>query len=468
MVDKFIKKNQKDILFCIVDNHDSCQDGWSREISKNLSDFMIFKINQHSYDIFIGSDEDDLLRSAEDYRYAVVIASGTSFKRSDRIFQAIEDKCKEDFFLAGHILDREEYYYELHHQFYIVNLLEYRSLGCPDIGKATEDKHTQFLPEKSVDFLYGEKKIPTYIKPGNILKEYTGKSHGWNILAEALHNGKTLVDLGEKIRNNKRYFYYEYNHVFIKHIPEVFYDQFFCNNFFAGWNSDRVLDRIDFDGPVEQYITVGIGFNWIKNLILLDYNLDTKVVFTDINLSCLTFMEKMIRNWDGKDYTDFYKKNIPRLPNGFRELNEDYIREVDSQWNQFVSKFTSWHEIWNKIRQLKYDFELIDYTSNYDIDWIEPNKKTLINLSNLFNYVSGSQSQSVKYRIACENRLIRKLKDKNPEIILMLTTRAADGFSSDRDRILLGKVSEYNLTDINFLKSPAWHLNEWYSNKILD
>lgn len=471
MISKFRQTKERKLLFCIIDNHDICQDGWSKEISKNLTDFMIFKINLHCYDIFIGKNEDDLLKEAaldNFYSHAIVIASGTSFRRSDRLFEAIENKCKEKFFIAGHILDRDDSYYELHHQFYIINLKEYVSIDLPLIGTEENIKYTTTRPVRSDTFLYNERKIPEWVIYGTEYRTYKKKLHGWNIISKALENGKILLDLGTDVRYNKKYFYYEYNHVFIRQIPEVFYDEFFCRNFFAGWNSDIMRNQLEFDNSIEQYVTVGIGFNWIKNLILLNFNQDTRVIFTDINASCLNFMESMVKNWDGNNYSEFYKNHLPRIPNGNVKLTDSYHAEVDKKWNEFKTSIESWDKIWNKIKNLSFEFVLIDYTSEYNLDWLDPTKHTLINLSNLFNYVSGAQSQSVKYRIACENRLIKRLNLLNPNIMLMLTTRAADGFYIDNKRILLGRISDFTLTDINLLKAPQWHASEWKSDVILD
>ena len=41
---------------------------------------------------------------------------------------------------------------------------------------------------------------------------------------------KKLIDLGSGIRDNKKYLYYEYDHVFTKQVPVIYHNQFFCNN----------------------------------------------------------------------------------------------------------------------------------------------------------------------------------------------------------------------------------------------
>jgi hypothetical protein len=91
-----------------------------------------------------------------------------------------------------------------------------------------------------------------------------------------------------------------------------------------------------------------------------------------------------------------------------------------------------------------------------------------MNLSDLFNHVPFVFTQSLKYRIACENRLLNKLRDHDPKITLMLTSRASDGFRHNPERGLIGTVDMFDLTDINELKKAPWHITDWNSPKLLN
>lgn len=292
MVDKFRTKKQRPIVFCILDIIDNCQSGESREVCVNLTDFLINRIDRRDYDIYISKDEDELLAevSRNGYTHAVVVSAGTSLGLSERLFDAIENQCKEDFFIAGHILDRKEHSYykknacfELHKQFYIINLDQYRELDCPVVGYEEWTEYQQIAPLRSEEYLYNDPEIPAWIKKGTEMHTYSVKLHGWNILNIALENDKKLLTLNQQIRDSKKYLYYEYDHVFLSQVTQVKQNHFFAMNFFAGWNSDQLKENLEFKGPVEQYATVGIGFNWIKNLQLVGFTEDTRIIFTDIN-----------------------------------------------------------------------------------------------------------------------------------------------------------------------------------------
>jgi hypothetical protein len=474
MVTKFRQTKQKSIVCCVVDNTETYSSGWAREVSVNISDFMLHRFDKHDYDILIDADEDKLLvsASAEGYTHAVVIATGMSLGLSDRLFPAIEKICEQDFFIAGHILDRNENsywkngYYELHHQFYIVRLADYDELGCPFIGEQENISHTQVEPLRSIECKYNDHEVAEWIKPGTVKKQYDMKCHGWNIISVALQQDKKLIDLGDAIRTNKKYLYYEHDHVFLREMGDIYYNQFFCNNFTPAWNSDHLRDYQGITGPIEQYITVGIGVNWVRNLHQLGVTNTTRVVFTDINHNTLKFMKAMVEEWDGKDYAEFYRKHLPIMPNNLNRDINTYIDHTATEWSNFLANFTDWDSVWAKIKTLTFDYVLIDYMSTYNLDWITPGKNTVMNLSDMFTHSPYIATQSLKYRVSCENKLFNKIKQVDPAIFLIMTSRATDGFLTERQQ-QDGVVSTFDLTDINLLSKPGWHRQDWTSPRLL-
>jgi hypothetical protein len=472
MVMRFRVDKKQPIVYCILDITANCQSTEAVSVCNNLSDFLINRFDLHGYDIFIGKDEDELLQSvSDDYTHAVMISAGTSLGLSDRLFDAVEDQCKEDFFIAGHILDRGDHSYykknacfELHQQFYIINLAQYKEIGCPSVGKEEWVEYQQIAPIRSKECLYGDPEIPVWMTKGTELRTYSVKLHGWNILNTALENDKKLLTLNQRIRDSKKYLYYEHDHVFLRHLADIKQHQFFGMNFFAGWNSDRLREDLPFDGPVEQYASVGIGFNWIKNLETVGFTADTKVIFTDINYNCLMFMKKMVEEWDGIDYDEFYWTHKPMLPNNPPHIPPTYKDQVKVQWLKFLTTIDDWDALWHKVKSLTYDYILIDYTASYNFDWLESDKKTLLNLSDLYNHGPFVAATSLKYRISAENNLLQKLKNKDPNITLLITSRAADGFWKSKIDQRIDRVSNFSYTDITDLKIPSWHMTDWKHN----
>ena len=467
MIQKISQNKKNKILICIHDILDSCQSNSAREVAINLSDYMISKFIKKDFDVFVGNDEDELLNNAANelfYSHAVMIASGTSMKLSDRLISEIVNKCQEEFFISGHILDRDESYFELHHQFYIIDLNEYTNINRPFIGEPEDIVHFQIEPIKSIEII--DTYIPKFIQQGNTEKQYFKKMHGWNIIRQGLIFNKKIIDLDYGIRDNKKYFYYEYDHVFIRESADLFYNQFFFNNFVVPFNSDSMSTEIEFNGPVDQYITVGTGLHWVKNLELIGFHDNTTVTFTDINPLVIIFMKKLVSTWDGKDYIDFYLKNQENeLPNNVPYDYTSYIEYNRTIWNNFTQQFDNWEDTWNKVKNINFKFISIDYMSNYNLDWIEKDQRTFFNVSDVFDHVPTVFLASIKYRISCENRLIQKLKDIDEDITLKFSARAADAFLRNEH---INKVKNLTLTDINEISiKPYWHDYDWKSLRIL-
>lgn len=469
MLQKFSIEKKNKILWCIKDNIETYQSNWAKEISINITDFILNRMFVRGCDVYIGDNEDELLKEAAIdgfYSHAVIVASGTSFKLSERIFSAVETQCENDFFVSGHILDRTDHGYyknaglELHHQFYIVNLDDYRNLGLPNVGQESWEEYScrEFI--RSEESLYGDKEIPQWVRQGSGEKTYKMKLHGWNIIDVALDNDRPVIDLGENIRNNKRYFYYEHDHVFFKKLSDLHYDDFFCHTVFAPFNSDPLMNKFFTDPTLDQYVTVGIGLNWIKYAEKIN-NPNLRMVFTDINFHCLRFMKTMVEEWDGKDYVKLFRNYMKFQPN-LSILDVDIgFEKWYNDWISFQTNFEDWEKTWNFIKSLQFDYVLIDYTSNYEFSWLGKGKNTFINFSDLFNHAPFIFTHPTKYRIAAENKLIQALKNHDPEIYAIITSRAADGFWSGEPLIRIGKVKNFDYTDINTLKKPTWHEKDW-------
>jgi hypothetical protein len=448
----------RSILICIHDILDNCCTDWSREIAKNLSDYMINRFLCYGFDVCIGKDENELLTYGLDrYSHAVVIASGTSVKMSDRLFWAIADKCQEQFYIAGHVIDRKDRYFELHHQFYIIDLKIHKSLGCPSIGNYFDRKHQKIKPLAQTNDGY----IAQELNPGTEIVEYQGTMHGWNILTVALDNHQKIIDLGESIRNNKKYFYYEYDHVFLRESASLFYNQYMFNNIVVPFNSDYLENELVFQGPVEQYITLGTGLHWVENLHRVGFDEHTTVYFTDINPLVLQFMDSMVREWDGKDYVDFYLSRGFLMPNNLPYDYDSYIDQVRQQWDHFNKSNPSWSDKWNSVCKLRFEFISVDYMSEYNFDWFESDRRTIFNISDMFDHVPTVASQSVKYRIAAENRFLNKLKEKDDDIYLLWSARSAEGFMLASQKPRFQSIREVELIDIEKINRPYWHKDDW-------
>ena len=468
----YIVRQQKKIAYCILNNIDNQHSTSSQEIAMNLTDFLLSSIIQRKYDIFIADNTDDLLRRVSSdnfYTHAVILITGTHMGLSERLFDAVENKCQEHFTIAGHILDRSKFegYYEIHNQFFIANMQEYRRLGSPDIGQNQwNDQHTKLEPIRSTEVVNNDDEIPVSIKLGHNEKIYSHKMHGWNFIDVGLKNNAIFCDVGDTIRNNKKYLYFEYDHVFYRHLPELFNYSLICNNMVTPWNSDELPEYLTPSLPIDHYVTTGTGLNWIHNLLKLHYHENTKVTFMDISYAVLSFMKTMVEEWDGTDYATFYMKQLKFMPSSFDYDLVKHEQNIRTWWEEFEKTFDNFQQTWNVIRKLKYDFKLLDFFVNNDYRFITPGEITFINVSDAFNHVPYIHYASVKFRVSRENNLISTLQKIDENIILYIPTRIGHFYKlnlSENEKKVIGKVKDFNLWDINEFNAPPWQTKNWKS-----
>lgn len=466
-------KKQKKIVYCILDNIDNQTGTYSKEVARNVSDFFLGLLIRRDYDIIIDTSTDALLGRAasdESYSHAVVLLTGTHTGLSENIFDAIETKCNEHFTLAGHILDRDHAYYEIHNQFFIMNLQEYKRLNCPPMGDVDwTATHTQIEPIRSEACVREDTEIPVWVKQGTNERTYTQKRHGWNFVKVGLENNALFCDVGLDIRNGKKYIYYEYNHVFFKapHVPELFSYSLVCNNMVTPWNSDTLPKHIDVtEHALDHFVTTGTGLNWIHNITRLGYHENTKITFIDISYAVLSFMKAMVEEWDGTDYATFYMKQLKFVPNNYPIDLVNHERRIREWFPTFEKEFENFQVTWESIRKIKFDYVLTDLFSNNNFDYISPTETTLVNVSDAFNHVPYVPHCPVNFRVSRENALINNLKKINPNIWLHIPTRLGHIYQTslkDTEKITFGRVNEFNLWDINEFNCPPWQTENWKS-----
>lgn len=404
MIVNFLAGKRSDIVFCIIDRTHLAVTDYAKELVKNQADYTISNIHSKGFDIVQGLDEDAVLTEvSERYSYAVVISTGTEFLFGDSFFKELENLIKKNFFIVGHILDRGNAYYELHHQCYIINLNEYRSLGCPFVGEQELGSvHYQRPPIRSSDN-YHDNYTPTWIKSSQEEEqEYQHKCHGWNILSVGFSKSKSVLVFDENIRNYKFYLYPETSKDFNKNLQWVHKRFNYCSNSFIHKESTDI--PFDTQGKkFKQLLVPASGFDY-------SYMADdqAKIIVYDYNKRALAY----------------WKEKLPDAEYIYVDLLGE---EVDLSM---------------------LDFSLLD--------------STLINVSNIFCYEGTSIFSDLKYRLYKENQLIENIKKIAPDSWVHITSPSWLGFKYFNNPFF--KASDFQPTNISELTKPTWHCNkDWIS-----
>jgi len=375
----------------------------AREFVKNIADYTITNLYSKGYDVYVGLTPESLLKHCiNKYDYCVVISPGTEFVNGGSFFIELEKRLDKDFFIMGHILDRNEAYYELHHQCYVVNLKYYKQYNCPIIGKQQLGvNHRKTKPWRSHDNIHDDY-TPLWVSGGEDETDYSHKMHGHNILSIAFDNDIPVIVFDENLRENKKHYYPENIDTFMDHVSYAYQKYNYClTTFVHTENTDWLDDGIH---DIEQVFTPASG-TWYTNII--STTKPVHVVMYDYNVKAL----------------EYWKQNIPILSN----VTYDFVR----------------------IDLLNEEVDLHQY---FDYS----NKHTLFNLSNIFAYEGTVSQYSLRYRLYRENHWISKINYGFPNNYITFSSRASTGFVNS---LLNGKL---NTVDIRQLNTPSWHMNgDW-------
>jgi len=401
-----LKNNAANIAFCFVDRTNDINSSWAKEIIKNIADFTISNLYNKGFDLFQGLDENILLNHVAEleYTHAVVFSTGTEFINGDSFFENLRDLVNQQFFLCGHVLDRKDAYYELHHQCYVINLGIYKRIGNPIIGEQLLGfEHTEIEPKRSQEN-YHDDYTPRTVRKGKKTKLYNHACHGWNILKVGFENNLPILSFDEKFRESKKYHYPESDNDFNKSSQWIYYRERYCSTEMVHTHNTEVSnDCFEF---VDTIITPASGTSWFN---WLDPSVPSEIIFYDYNRSAL-------HHW---------KLAAP------------------------------------KRKHTKYKFCYIDLlgTTQGLSDLVDEviDKKLMINLSNIFCYEGTAALSPLTYRLYKENQIIQMIKNKNHNICMNFTSRAATGFTEVK---LSGKAQDFELVNINSIKKPTWHFNQ--------
>ena len=396
-----------DIVYCMIDYTHKYSVALTTELIKNQADYTITNLYANEYDVYQTQSEDIVLKYVEQlgYKYAVIFSTGTEFINGTDFFKNVEQLIiSNNFFIAGHILDRGDAYYELHHQCYVVNLQQYKALGYPVIGKQELGAaHTQYAPIRSLANWH-DNYTPKTVSAGIHQQSYNHKCHGWNILTTAFDANLPILIFGEEIRNSKKHYYPENQEEFLKHVTWAYQRENYCSTDFVHTTTTDTSNTIARN--VRQVFTPASGTVWVDTIHPTE---PVSVVVYDYNQQAL----------------DYWRDNEPKINNvTYTFIKLDIIHQS------------------------------VDLTNILDIGI----RETFINLSNIFAYEGTMFFSSLEYRLTRENALLSHIKEIMPDAFVYFSIRAATGFN---DSELTFVANEFRPVKLEQLTRPTWHNAEW-------
>lgn len=389
--------------------------------------------------IIVKESINDVLDEAltHDVDYCIVQSVGHIIKDS-QFFRFIEKWIeKQDFFITGHIMDKnkknlnnpegKEGYYGLHKQCMLVNLKYYKKFDKPVFGNKNSGEEFVVKANRHAKDIHDDY-TPLSLKPTKDLTTCTPLVDGWNFINTSLANGLTVYNFHPKIREFKQYIYPTASAAELEHQLSWITTNMvnYAQNRVFFWNTENYSDLKYSSNkkPIKKLYAVASSFK--PNMILNYYGFtdDCEVIYYDYSKPALAFKKVLIKEWNGEDYPRFLKYAQQKYKidevGGWTtaSLTRKQLWEREISW--WGSEKTI-KEHWGRYRNLKHSYIHCDIceTPEKITSQITPDNESVIWWSNAFD-VDGVQCfrgiSGAKY---CYETWLNQLKNKNPDIWIL-------------------------------------------------
>lgn len=200
------------------------------------------------------------------------------------------------------------------------------------------------------------------------------------------------------------------------------------------WNIeayDDIAPKTEKQSPVSHLFCVAAGFKPLKLLAQRGFNSQTKVTFFDYSQRALEVRQRLIRDWDGRDYPDFCRRIVAAFPgtDTFYQLWDglgiDQIdwQDVDTLWQAELRQWGGaerFAELWNAHRELDFEFVHCDVVQDPSpvIQRLEDKPGLTLWWSNAFFTIGSNWRLSIPQRRARFHHWVNAIADHAPHSTL--------------------------------------------------
>jgi hypothetical protein len=433
---KRIMGKNKNYVVGIYDDTRMSQNLSQAEKNKEITEF--FTRFKYFGPIIVKENINEVLDEALNYDvdYCIVQSVGHIIKDST-FFTFIEKWIdKQDFFITGHIMDKnkkninnpsgKEGYYGLHKQCMLVNLKYYKKFDKPVFGNKSSGEEFVTKAERHIKNIHDDY-TPLSLKPTEELTICTPLVDGWNFINTSLANDLTVYNFHPKIREHKQYLYpttsaaeLEHQLSWITNIVDYAQDCVFF------WNTENYSDLkyVNIEKPIEKLYAVAASFK--PNMILNHYDFtdNCEVIYYDYSKSALAFKKMLVTEWDGEDYPkflDYAQKKYRINETGGNETQHLSRKELWERELEWWGSEKAIKEHWIRYKQLPHKFIHCDVCSNPEkiTSTITPNDNSVIWWSNAFHTVGAQYLRGLSGVKSCYESWLKQINDKNPNIWIL-------------------------------------------------
>lgn len=372
-------------------------------------------------------------------RWCLVQSHGHMILRFDfyrELEKYLQNPERPGFLVLGHILDRKDEFFEIHHQCFLVDLENYRRLGRPAFGAPSATPRKLDVPHRSPDNFHDDY-TPPWLRPmpSPEAREYKAVCDGWNIIDTSLRAGLEVPNFTNPLRVFKHFLYPEaYTAEFERALksPETKPDyelndgqRRFLSGMRQNWqgcrssififNTDDLRNVRKFtDDPskLDGLYAVASGFRALKILQVNGFTPQTEVTYFDYSAAALEFRKKLNASFDGRDFVSFLRKhendyfigNYQARPRSASAIeigdahfaerlpeHPDYAR-LETNWKNTVDAFGGENEfadLWKAVNRLPHRYieaDLFDTPSSVsNLIQADEHERILVWWSNSFS-----------------------------------------------------------------------------------
>jgi hypothetical protein len=384
------------------------------QLSSLMTDYTTFyahRLKQIStkLDILYADSIDDGLRKySKEYEHILFLASGVRIF-DDSIILDIENEIisNSGYLAAAHILDWKDDWYELHHQFILVNVKNWIKIGCPKFGNNVSGIDDLIVIERSIENFHDDY-TPLWIRPtGKVIKRKHCRQ-GWNFINQAHLHGLSIINWNQRIRDKRTYYYPETD-------SSTFYNCWInrtYDNRIKNYNQQKILSEIitgvadqiwavnseylDLNSRGQKFECVVLpasGFKFLDifksraltndgEIILYDFNSKSLDWIKHIHSSNTTNIKELVRTFKYKqNLIWFNSKNTPILSQGI--LNPNFQESFNRTVDYFDGKFYNYLDNFKKSKVTYIHVDLV--TNPYPLINYIGDRKCLLQISNIFS-----------------------------------------------------------------------------------
>jgi hypothetical protein len=403
-------ENDIDLAICIFPS-DLLKHKELSEIMVDYTTFYAHRIRQISskLDILYSDSIDSGLEKHSNYKHILFMAAGVRIYDASIILDIVEEiKSHPKYLAAGHILEWKDKWYELHHQFILVNTDSWRLINKPKFGDWSTKEEELVVIERSTENFHDDY-TPLWIKDSGKRKIQKHCKQGWNFIEQALRNNLEIINWTQEIRNKRTYYYPETNsnEFYLSYINRKLYPT--INNF----NQKRLInemiegvshqiwalnsEHMYIHNADKQYEIVALPASGFKYLDVFKSSALTKngeIVIYDFNQLSLDWIQHIYKSEsveiDHLVRTFNYKDNLKWFGNNSliihkNKLSGNFINSflITVEYFGGINNFI---EYLQQFRQTKVTFIKTDLIQNpFNLLNYIDSKKTLLQISNIFS-----------------------------------------------------------------------------------